>query len=271
MIRHAHATIVVSDLIAEWYQRKYRLANVHTVKNIPDTREMNLSPAYDLKQKFGIPADQVLYIYNGILAEGRGVEILLKIFSQVGPPSHMVFMGFGPLEAEIKDQASRHRNIHYHPAVRHSEIIAYSKTADIGVSLIEDISLSYRYCLPNKVFEYLLGGLPILVSDLPEMGRLVEKYQCGWKVAFDEKAISATIARISTGEIRQKREHVLQCQKHFSWSEEEKKLLSIYLSDPGGCLATVPQVLGPSTKVPPRNELSDATSSAEMLREIRIG
>jgi glycosyltransferase involved in cell wall biosynthesis len=260
LIRHVNATIVVNDSIAEWYQRKYQLANVHTVRNIPDTRMMDLSAPYDLRDRFDIPAEGILYIYNGILAEGRGIDILMKVFSQLGMTSHIVFMGFGPFEAWIKDCCQRYGNIHFHPAVKPNEIIAYTRTADIGVSLIEDVSLSYRYCLPNKVFEYILGGLPILVSDLPEMGRLVKRYECGWKVAADEKALMAAIAGISTGEMRQKRANVLQCQKHFSWSQEEKKLFSVYFSESGGFEATAPQVLAPGTKATPTDEFSDATS-----------
>jgi glycosyltransferase involved in cell wall biosynthesis len=260
LIRQVHATIVVNDSIAEWYQRKYRLANVYTVKNIPDTRMMDLSAPYDLRERFAVPADGTLYIYNGILAEGRGIEILIKVFSQLGTTSHIVFMGYGPFEEWIKDCCQRYGNIHFHTAVKPNEIIAYSRTADIGVSLIEDVSLSYRYCLPNKVFEYILGGLPILVSDLPEMGRLVERYECGWKVAADEKALMTTITGISTEQIKQKRENVLQCQKDFSWSHEEKKLLSIYIGESGGCQVPAPQLLAPGTKVPPTDELSDATS-----------
>jgi glycosyltransferase involved in cell wall biosynthesis len=259
LIRHAHATVVVNDSIAEWYRREYGMANVHTVKNIPDTRMMDLSAPYELKNRFAIPADEILYIYNGILAEGRGVNLLLKIFSRLAPSPHIVFMGFGPLEAEIKSYCQRYENIHFHHAVKPHEVIAYTRTADIGVSLFEDVSLSYRYSLPNKMFEYILGGLPILVSDLPEMARLVDEYECGWKVAVDEKAIMAAILRITTGEIQLKREKITQCQRHFSWVREEKKLLSIYLSESGGEVK-VPQVFARITEVPRADQSADAKS-----------
>ncbi|MBF4328677.1 glycosyltransferase, partial [Vibrio anguillarum] len=86
----------------------------------------------------------------------------------------LVCMGYGPLEALIQEKAHQQSTIFFHPAVTPDVLLNYTSSADYGVSFIEDSCLSYRYCLPNKMFEYLMAGLPVLTSNLFEMKRLVE-------------------------------------------------------------------------------------------------
>src|SRR5690606_25297168 len=128
----------------------------------------------------GIRSDQTIFLYQGGLSSGRGIEILIEAFSnQEGDKNGLVCMGYGPLEHSIKEKADTTATIFYHPAVMPDVLLAHTSSADDGISFVEDLCLSSRYCLPNKVFEYLLAGLPVLTSDLFEMQRLVESEKVG--------------------------------------------------------------------------------------------
>ena len=84
--------------------------------------------------------------------------------------------------------------------------------------------------MPNKVFEYLLSGLPMIVSDFPEMGRFVDENNCGWKVRVDSDALLKLAEGISHEDVVEKRKNVLKCKDNYGWHKEEETLLRIYKS-----------------------------------------
>jgi glycosyltransferase involved in cell wall biosynthesis len=137
-------------------------------------------------------------------------------------------MGNGPLEANIAEYVEAHTNVHRHPAVRSGEVVDYASSADVGICLIENVSLSYFYSLPNKFFEYIGSGLPVIVSNFPEMGGIVDETGCGWKVPVDEDALVRLVEGMSMKEIGQKKDRALQCRDRFCWQEEEAKLIALY-------------------------------------------
>ncbi|GAG09087.1 unnamed protein product, partial [marine sediment metagenome] len=169
-----------------------------------------------------------LFIFQGSLSEGRGIEMLLNAFSKNDKKKHVVFMGNGVLENVVKEYENNFSNIHHHPAVKPEKITIYTKSADVGISLTENTCLNHFYSLPNKVFEYILSGLPIIVSDFPDMGKIVDEYKCGWKVPVEENAIKAIINTITQDIIYEKRVNALHAKDHFGWHLEEPILLSVY-------------------------------------------
>jgi glycosyltransferase involved in cell wall biosynthesis len=130
----------------------------------------------------------------------------------------------------IKECEKEFHNIHFHTPVKPEQVLHYTSSADIGVSLIENTCLSYYYSLPNKVFEYLLSGLPMIVSEFPEMGKFVDENNCGWKVKVDSRALVKLIESISHEDIFEKQNSVLKCKDNYGWHKEEEALLRIYKS-----------------------------------------
>jgi len=230
LIRYSDSMIVVSNSIAEWYKRKYSIRKVYVIRNIP--RELGYgveTPVSNiLKDKFRIEKNEILFIYQGGLANGRGISIILDTFSKVTEDKHIVFMGRGVLESLIKNYSCKCGNIHFLNAVNPEEVLRYTSSADIGISLIENVCLSYYYSLPNKVFEYLLSGLPIIVSNFPEMGKFIDENKCGWKVNVDPKALFDLVENMSDAELIEKKEGAMRCKNKFSWYKEEQVLLKIY-------------------------------------------
>jgi len=228
LIRHVDSTLVVSDSIATWYKNKYNLRNVHVIRNVPYKPKREVKESNILKEKFNIRDDEVLFIYQGMLGKGRGIEIMLNVFSKVDKKKHIVFMGYGLLEDLVKKYQSKFSNIHFCPAVKPEEVLRYTRSADVGIHIPEKICLSYFYSLPNKFFEYIFAGLPVIVSDFPDMGEIIDEYRCGWKIPVNEKSILDLIESISKEEIKGKRRNVLRCRDNFSWEREEEKLIRIY-------------------------------------------
>ena len=128
----------------------------------------------------------------------------------------------------MKDHSRRFRNIHFHPAVKIEEVIDYTSSADVGIALTDASCLNHIYSLPNKVFEYIVGGIPIIVSDFLEMGKLIDNYHCGWKIRVEERLVKKLLEGISKDQISEKKINTLKVRYQFDWSIESKRLLKVY-------------------------------------------
>jgi glycosyltransferase involved in cell wall biosynthesis len=217
LLRFADKTLVVGRLIQTWYRETYGI-DAALVRNLPTLPQpQNIDQVSSLREQAGIPKDHYVYVYLGAIGEGRGINLLLDVFKELPSDRHVVFLGRGELVDEIVSASKTSLNIHWLPPVASHEVVSFIRTADVGLAIIEDVSLSYRYCLPNKLFESRHAGLPILVSDLPEMAGYLEVYGGGWKTAPNVDAISRTILSIDQGAITQ----VLKAAKAPpTWNDE---------------------------------------------------
>ena len=122
-------------------------------------------------------------------------------------------------------------NIHFHSAVSPQELGKYTVCADVGLCLIEDCCLSYRYCLPNKLFEYLAAGLPTIISNLPDMARVIDNFQCGWIVEPNSESVAAVVNGITPEVLAEKATAARSSRQEFTWEEEEHTLIAVYSKD----------------------------------------
>jgi glycosyltransferase involved in cell wall biosynthesis len=229
LIRFVDVVITVNDSIAQWYRDTYGLNNVYAVRNIPYQRdEREIGPDSILKRKFGIGDDEILFLHQGGLPTGRGIGIILETFTKVDPRKHIVFLGHGQWVETIREYEQKYPNIHFHNAVSPQEVHKYTRGADVGISLTENTCLNHYLSLPNKIFEYIMSGLPVIVSDFPEMRRIVEESGCGWKIAADRNELFSLIKTISWADIIDKRNKARQFRQTLDWGQEEKILLRIY-------------------------------------------
>jgi glycosyltransferase involved in cell wall biosynthesis len=197
--------ISVSPSIIDWYQQHFGPKQSALVLNSPASGSAQYlrldfpprvreTPGY-FHACFEIPAEAKVFIYLGLLVPGRGIERLLEVFSGPDTRSHIVFMGYGD-KLGVGDAAQRCPNIHLHPAVSHEQVVEYVRHADCGVCLIEDVSLSDRLCLPNKLFEYAFAGIPVLASRLPEIERVVREFGLGVCCDNDVESIRQAVKAI---------------------------------------------------------------------------
>lgn len=226
-IRHVDELIVVSNSIEGWYKTKYPKLQISTVRNVPYYFELN-SKSNLLREKFRIGTGQIVFIYQGLLSPSRGVDIICDTFTQVSDKYHIVFMGMGEMVDEIKELENRYGNIHFLPAVPPSEIHLYTSSADVGIHLIQNTCLNHFYCSPNKIFEYLLYGIPQIISNFPDMMRVLDNDKCGWGIEPNTEQLKGTIDSITPLLVEEKKRNVLQERKKWGWHIEEMELEKVY-------------------------------------------
>ncbi len=187
-IRKAEEVIVVSPSIQAAYESRYieqGMRRISLVRNVPNARSGN-GATQPLRTNLGLESDDFVAIYQGALTINRGIETLLAMAPQLnGSRIHLVFMGYGMLEPQVMEAVHQNANVHFQPAVPYEQVLDYTGDADVGLVSVKPVCLSYLYCLPNKLFESIQAGIPVLVNDLPDCVALVDEFGIGARVAND--------------------------------------------------------------------------------------
>lgn len=229
LIGACDAVLCVSDSIADWYADAYGIARPTVVRNVPDAAgQLPADGPSRLRARLGIDPQSIVFLYQGALFRGRRIEQVLRAFEGVAGGRHLVFMGYGELEATVRAAAAQQGNIHFLPAVPPREVLGYTAGADVGICGVENVCLSYFYALPNKLFEYLHAGIPTLVPPYPEMARVVAEHGCGWVVPDETAAWHEAFAGLDRATIEAGRSRVPATCGAFPWSGEVERLLGTY-------------------------------------------
>lgn len=227
LINYADSVITVSDAIANEYVRLYNIEKPSLVLNTPPFKQIQKKDIF--REKLNIRADQTIFLYQGGLSKGRGIELLVEAFENTIDDNVIVFMGYGPLEEMIKQAASEHDSIYFYPAVTPDILLDHTSSADFGILFYENSCLNHYYCSPNKMFEYLMAEIPVIVSNLYEMKRLVEINRLGI-VAENNTSNGlqeATLKAVKLDKSELKK-NIEQVKKLYNWEEQEKVLFNIY-------------------------------------------
>ena len=237
LIKYADKVITVSDSIANEYVKLYNIEKPAVILNTPPYKDIEKKDIF--REKFGISKETTIFLYQGGLSRGRGIEILLDTFKELANISItynqytntpvIVFMGYGELEDLVKEYSKKYNNIYFHSAVSPDILLDYTSSADFGISTIEDSCLSYRYCLPNKMFEYIMANVPVIVSNLPEMRNIVYDHNIG--VVAKENTLQglkeAMENAIKLNKTKLKR-NLHKVKEVYNWQEQEKVLVEVY-------------------------------------------
>ena len=227
LIRYADVVITVSDSIANDYSCLYGIPKPHLVLNCPPYQEQSKHDFF--RETLGIRSNQTIFLYQGGLGKGRGIELLLEAFSDLDSDTNvLVCMGYGPLEDLIRERAKQQRTIYFHLAVSPDVLLSYTSSVDYGILFYEDTCLNHRYCSPNKIFEYMMAGLPVLTSNLFEMKRLVEAEGVG--IVAEENTVDGFRQAVHAS-LQQNyaaiQQNVFSARKKYCWEEQEKVLKEI--------------------------------------------
>ena len=227
--------MTVNDSIAGFYIAKYNVP-VKTIRNLPFAADISL-PIVN-RAEWGIPEKVKIFLFQGAgINIDRGAEESIDAISLV-PDAVLVFIGGGDVIQKLKDIVYSNglaEKVFFIPKQPLKELIRFTRMADIGLTLDKDNNLNYKYSLPNKLFDYIQAQLPILATDLPEVKKVIEKYDIGLIISsFDSKNISEKMIEIISDENRLVRwkKNLNLAASELCWEKEQFKFLELF-SDGG--------------------------------------
>jgi len=233
--RRAAGVVTVSPSIAEWLHRTYRLsAEPVLVRNIPSKPAAAPVPADGrLRSLAGLGPEDRVIAYGGRITTSRGIEETLSALVELPSDVHFVLLGYGEPEyvGPLGDLAQRlgvHDRVHFVGRVGPDEVAGALADADVSIVYVRPTCLSYRYSLPNKLFEAIHAGLPIAAADLPDTARVVEDFGVGRVFGSDSPHDLARVVLEVLEQPDAYRAASRAAIEHLSWEIESERLVGLY-------------------------------------------
>ena len=230
-IHKVNFSLFVSKSIENWYIENYKINNTYTIYNCPSFKDYSFSQD-KIKKEFkkinNIDENNKILIYQGALIRGRGIERLLDYFLRKNILNYaLLILGYGELEQLVKDYSNKCKNIIYKEAVSPNMINNITSNCDAGIVLFDESFLSYKYALPNKLFEYILSGIPVIGGGSIEMERIINEYQLGiYLTNYSDSALKESIKAIDSININ---ENIInRLKEKYDWDNQFERMYYRY-------------------------------------------
>ncbi len=221
LVPRVDKALTVCEPIAEIYFQKYG-KEFEVVRNVPIK-----------KVAFGnVVSRETVILYQGAVNKGRGIELMIDAMTFL-PDAKLVIAGNGDLLDSLKEKARQSNSaekITFLGHVAYDRLHTLTSSATVGISLEEDQGLNYRFALPNKIFDYIQSGIPVVVSNLPVMAGLVKEYGIGKVLGEREPELLAQTLNevISNQRKGYFAEYLQKAANSLHWDNEKQKFLSIF-------------------------------------------
>lgn len=236
MLSRCAGGIGASPFYEQVLRERYRLSKVMLLRNVPPYQLVEKSDR--LRQRLGLAPSVRIALYQGNIQPDRRLDILVRAAAFLEDDIVVVMLGQAvePTISEIRELIASEGladQVKILPPVPYEELLDWTSSADIGLTLIPpDGTLNMQTCLPNKLFEYLMAGLPVLTSPMDAVAPLVISYDVG-QVALslepaDLGAAINTILRDETELARMHRNALNAAQSEFNWEKESVNLIRLY-------------------------------------------
>jgi glycosyltransferase involved in cell wall biosynthesis len=230
VLKRLDRMITVNESIADLFRRKYGII-VSSVRNIPSKQTDIQSKT---REEAGIPENKSVLILQGSgINIDRGAEELVMAMEYLSE-SVLLIIGNGdamPLIRQIVQRNNLSDRIIILPRMNYSEMMSYTKLADLGFTLDKDTNLNYRFSLPNKLFDYIHAGVPVIATPLPEIRKIIDEFQIGtFAESLESKALAYQIRDILNQPelIRKWKNNLVFAAETLCWEKEEEILLQFY-------------------------------------------
>lgn len=234
--QRASAVLTVNESVAEVLRRRLGV-EVIVVRNCAVPPQADSSP---LRERIGVDARTPVALYHGSVTVGRGIPTLIEaIADRRLDRAHLVIMGYGPLRPAVQllaEQSPARARIHLLPPVSPEEVTRWVSGADVAVMPIEPTTLNHRLSSPNKLFEAIAAGVPVVAPDFPEFRRTVLESRFGslGRLHADHEAssIAGELSRLLALGDDERASLRARCRAasdgRWNWNAESRQLLTTY-------------------------------------------
>ena len=223
--------VTVNKSLANYFKEKYSLSYMpQVVMNFPYYYDTINAKKMNIRGKYNLLANDVLLLYQGNLNYGRGLELMLEVMRKLPEKYKLLIIGDGILRKFLERFVSDNNlacRVFFLGYLDNSELLDYTKEADIGFNLLENINKSKAMASPNKLFEYIQAEISSISTDTPENRNVVEKYGTGWLVGNDADKIAELILSISNSDVEQIKNNCKTAKKELCWERQEEFIVKL--------------------------------------------
>lgn len=222
VINYASATILCSEKRAEQIEgsKPKKLVFIHnTPSKISSRKEIKLS--YPIK-----------IAYIGVLSEGRLIEELVDIVAN-DKNYYLDIAGFGPLEQLVREKSEKNNNIEFHGKIPYNETLSLENEAQILIAVYNPEIANHVYAAPNKFYEALMLGRPLIMALNTGMSEYIEEYDIGELITYDKAGLKSGLDQLTSRidewkEISSRMKNIYD--SNFSWEVMSERLIDLYNS-----------------------------------------
>jgi len=235
-IKKPDGLMTVNDVLAKEMENRYGGISYVILQNAVDPpKDFNPSVQYDLfREEFNLPKDSFLLLFQGWVSPHRNLDFLVRGMEPFrGSKFILLMMGYGDYRNElyeIVNELDLHDNVKFIPAKPQEELIFYSASANLGViPYPNDKGINSQCCSPNKLYEFIVAGTPILANELPFVRKVIEGN--GFGKCFNLQSSQGVSKALETFPFEQMDAFRSNIQTHrhkFTWEYESQKMLELY-------------------------------------------
>jgi glycosyltransferase involved in cell wall biosynthesis len=227
---HLRNIMTVSDSIADKYYEEYGIMPI-IVRNCAESSN---GIKIFTREEIGISPEDLFLVLQGtgINADRGGEELVDAINMTDGIV--LMLIGSGDvlpiLKAKVSDLNISHK-VRFIPAIPWNEMMRYTKSADAGLSPDKDTNLNYRFSLPNKLFDYISAGIPVIAGNLQEVRKIIVGNNCGIIIPdISPVEISKAIIRLRDDRLllNKLKQNAVKASEELSWEKESKQVMAFY-------------------------------------------
>jgi glycosyltransferase involved in cell wall biosynthesis len=220
--------ITVNKSIANWFEERYKV-NFHVLRNIGNPPVIN---AIKTRAELGLPENKKIVLIQGAgINIDRGAEETVEAMQYL-EDTLLLIIGGGDVIGLLKEKVQQMQlkdKVRFMDKMPSEALFHYTCNSDLGITIDKNNNINYRFSLPNKVFDFINAGVPILASPLPEIKKVIDTYQIGDFISSHEPKHIADKIREMLGSTRyvEWKENTKRAKAENNWQLEKKVLEGI--------------------------------------------
>ena len=227
-------TITVNRSIASLYESDYGI-EMHVLRNVPSVPTLSTSSS---RSQLGLPADKKIVILQGSgINIDRGAEEAVEAMHAIDG-AVLLILGAGDVIDVLKEKVNKESltgKVLFKDRMPYAEMMAHTKVADLGLTLDKNTNINYQFSLPNKLFDYIHAGIPVLASDLKEVTAIIESYNVGEVIEeVTPKAIADKVNEmLGLSKVAEWKSNCAKASEELNWQKESEVLKNLILKGDG--------------------------------------
>jgi glycosyltransferase involved in cell wall biosynthesis len=203
------------------------------MRNIPFQKSEQIRIEPISRESLGWSDNDFILVNQGTgINVDRGMEELVDSLPLMPDNVKLLLVGKGDVIPDLEKRVNMlglTSRVQFIPPLPYSEMLRYTQTADLGVSIDKDTNINYRYSLPNKIFDYIHSGLPVLISDLIEPRKILEEYPVGRVCPeVNPHELAKSITLLMEDGIAPYLQALKEASRNLTWEGESQPLLKAY-------------------------------------------